>query len=321
MAERSHHAPQIILGSAENLSALADDSVTLTVTSPPYWNAVDYDIHAADGNRRWYRTRNYAEGFKGYEDYLKWLRAIFEGVLRKTRPGGYCAVVLGTVLLKGKHYPVPFDLVHAMVENGWEFHEDIIWHKVTGGVKRAGVFIQKPYPGYYYPNIMTEYIMVLRKPGPPLYAEVDEAQKEQARLAINDLFKLDYAHNIWHIAPVPPGHLEHPCPFPEEIPFRLILLYSYPDDLVLDPFLGSGQTTKVAHHLGRRSVAYDTKNAYVEYARKRSSEPLAIRRQQLVARFEKIEVPLAAYFGIESGMPTAKTKEVQATLFKGKVSR
>ena len=307
--------PLIYQTSSEDLSALEDDSVTLTVTSPPYWNAIDYDLHAKDGDATWYRTRQYAEGFKGYEEYLDWLTGIFSGVLRKTRPGGACAVVIGTCLHQGVRYAAPFDLVHAMERTGWKFHEDIIWHKVTGGVKRAGVFIQKPYPGYFYPNIMTEYILLMRKPGPPIYSGATEQEKQAAALAINDLFKRDYAHNIWHIAPVPPGHLEHPCPFPEEIPFRLIMLYSYPGDLVLDPFVGSGQTTRVASHLSRRSVGYDIQEQYVRYARERAREPLAIRLQQLVARFEKIEVPLESYFREEAAPPSLRPREIQTSMF------
>ena len=100
---------------------------------------------------------------------------------------------------------------------------------------------------------------------------------------------MDTANNIWHIAPVPPDHLDHPCPFPEEIPHRLISAYSYPGDLVLDPFAGSGQTTKVARCLGRRCAGYEVIAKYAELARRRLSEPLRIRPQQLVARFEKVK--------------------------------
>lgn len=271
--------------SCEDLSALDDGVVTLTVTSPPYWNAVDYDIHERDP-QQWYRTRKYSQGYTEYGEYLDWSERIFTGVLKKTRPGGYCAIVIGTVLLNGRHYPVPFDLVSRLCQSGWDFHQDIIWHKVTGGVKRAGVTIQKPYPGYYYPNIMTEYILIFRKPGEPIYR--GRSHKEAARIPIDRVFTMDVANSIWHIAPVPPGHLDHPCPFPEEIPYRLIQLYSYPGDVVLDPFAGSGQTLKVARHLGRHFVGYEIVKRYVEYARQRLAEPLAVRPQQLIAVFDHV---------------------------------
>jgi len=277
---------QILQHSAEDLSLLDDESVALTVTSPPYWNAIDYDVHTRNCEA-WYRTRRYGAGYRDYSEYLEWLRKVFTPLLVKTRPGGFCAVVVGTVLLDGAHYPLPFDVTAQMVREGWVFHQDIVWHKVTGGVKRAGVFIQKPYPGYFYPNIMTEYILVFRRPGPAIYHGRSQAERESARVELDELFKKDVANSVWHIAPVPPGHLDHPCPFPEEIPFRLIRLYSYPGDLVFDPFVGSGQTTKVAHYLDRRYLGFDIEPKYVEYARRRLSEPPHIRKEQLIAVFHK----------------------------------
>ncbi len=273
--------------SCETMPELHNDCVALTVTSPPYWNAIDYDIHAGD-KREFYRTRSYAQGYRDYEEYLGWLERIFNEVRRVTKPGGFCAIVIGTVLLNGRHYPVPFDLIARLSRSGWEFHQDIIWHKCTAGVKRAGVTIQKPYPGYYYPNIMTEYILIFRKPGLPIFKQIDRAIKDRSAFPINRLFTLDVANNVWHIAPVPPDYLDHPCPFPEEIPYRLIQLYSYQGDIVLDPFNGSGQTTKVAKGLKRQFVGYETIEKYVALAQARLTEPLAIRPQQLVARFDKI---------------------------------
>ena len=287
-AVTSDGAHRLYAHSCEAMDEVDDGSVALTVTSPPYWNAIDYDVHAAD-DRRWYRTRAYRSGYADYPDYLDWLERIFCGeVYRVTKPGGFCAIVIGTVLLNGTHYPVPFDLVPRLTGKGWHFHQDIVWHKCTAGVRRAGVAIQQPYPGYYYPNIMTEYILVFRKPGNTVYKDKTRAEKEKARYPIDRLFTLDVANNVWHVAPVPPAFVAHPCPFPEEIPYRLITLYSYPDDLVLDPFLGSGQTTKVAKALKRRCVGYDTLARYVELAACRLDEPLSLRREQLVAVFDKV---------------------------------
>lgn len=279
------------------MKELENDSVALTVTSPPYWNAIDYETHATDKTQQ-YRTRTYSNGYTEYADYLDWLERIFSETLRVTKPGGFCAIVMGTVLLNGAHYPVPFDLVARLTRSGWGFHQDIIWHKCTAGVKRAGVTIQKPFPGYFYPNIMTEYILVFRKPGTPIYSERGNDEKEKARFPINRLFTMDIANNIWHIAPVPPDLLDHPCPFPEEIPYRLITMYSYPSEIVLDPFAGSGQTTKVAHQLKRQFVGYEVITKYVELATKRLNEPLSIRPQQLIAVFEKIGLNDAS--GVES---------------------
>lgn len=272
---------------------LRDERVALTVTSPPYWNAIDYDIHAGD-KREFYRTRSYAQGYEDYETYLGWLDRVFREVLRVTKPGGFCAIVIGTVLLNGRHYPVPFDLIARLSRSGWEFHQDIIWHKCTAGVKRAGVTIQKPYPGYYYPNIMTEYILIFRKPGTPIYQQTDRAARIRSAYSINRLFTLDIANNVWHIAPVPPNVIDHPCPFPEEIPYRLIQLYSYKNDLVLDPFVGSGQTTKMAKYLKRKFVGYETIEKYVQLAEARLNEAPRLRPQQLIARFDKVDIDTPA---------------------------
>lgn len=273
--------------SSELMPELPPASVALTVTSPPYWNAIDYDVHANGNGGEWYRTRRYSEGFDDYGEYLDLMQRVFAEVNRATKPGGFCAIVIGTVLLDGRHIPAPFDLAARMPAAGWDFHQDIIWHKTTAGVKRAGSAIQKPYPGYYYPNIMTEYILLFRKPGEKIYRQAN-GNREASRFEIDDVFKMDTANNIWHIAPVPPRTIDHPCPFPEEIPYRLIKMYSYRGDTVLDPFVGSGQTTKVAAALGRNAVGYDTKQEYIDYAQSRVAEPLRLRDGQLTASFRKI---------------------------------
>jgi len=269
------------------MSEIADGTVALTVTSPPYWNAIDYDIHAND-SEQFYRTRSYSNDFTDYPEYIEWLTKVFNEVYRVTKPGGFCGIVIGTVLLDGDLYPVPFDLSARLTKSDWIFHQDIIWHKCTGGVKRAGVTIQKPFPGYYYPNIMNEYILVFQKPGPKIYLNRSQEEKTSAKYMIDTLFTLETANNIWHIAPVPPGFIEHPAPFPEEIPYRLITLYSYPDEVILDPFSGSGQTLKVARALDRKFFGYETIPTYVELALKRIDQPLSIRSKQLVANFIKI---------------------------------
>ena len=286
--EAQRHDVKFFCQSSEQMGQVADDTISLTVTSPPYWNAIDYDAQTRNAES-WYRSRMYAEGFDDYDGYLDLMQRIFGEVLRVTKPGGFCAVVIGTVLMKGTHVPVPFDIVARLVQAGWLFHQDIIWHKTTAGVRRAGVTIQRPYPGYYYPNIMTEYIMVFRKPGEPIYNQIN-GTIETSRFEIDEIFKMDVANNVWHIAPVPPRMLDHPCPFPEEIPHRLIHMYSYRDDTVLDPFCGSGQTAKVAVALGRRSINYDTEKDYIDYSMERVFTPLKIRPKQLVAKFEKVSI-------------------------------
>ncbi len=137
---------------------------------------------------------------------------------------------------------------------------------------------------------MNEYILIFRKPGPKIFTDRSSEEKAGSNFPINRVFTLDIANNIWHIAPVPPGFIQHPSPFPEEIPYRLIRLYSYLSEVVLDPFVGSGQTLKVARALGRKFVGYEILSKYIDLATDRLNEPLAIRSQQLVAVFNKINL-------------------------------
>ena len=267
--------------SSLKMQQCADESIALTITSPPYWNAIDYDVHSTEGNGTWHRNREYSAFGLEFKDYLNNIGKVFKTVHRATVPGGFCGIVVGTILHKGKHYPIPMLITQKMTELGWEFHQDIIWNKVTGGVKRAGCFIQKPNPGYYYPNIMTEYILIFRKPGDP-------RRGVKQTLDIDELFKRDIANNIWHIAPIPPKTIDHPCPYPEELVRRLVLLYSQEGDEILDPFLGSGQTAIVALKHNRRCVGYDIEERYLELAQQRISEPMRKRRYNLVPKYDKI---------------------------------
>ena len=259
----------------------ADGSIALTVTSPPYWNAIDYDIHAHQGKDAWHREREYETFGSTFDEYLENIAKVFREVMRATTDGGFCAIVIGTILHKRKHYPTPMLITERMLKLGWEFHQDIIWNKVTGGVKRAGSFIQHPKSGYYYPNIMTEYILVFRKPGEP-------RRGTKRALDIDVLFTRDISNNIWHIAPIPPNTIDHPCPYPEELVRRLVVLYSEEGDQVLDPFLGSGQTALVALREGRECIGYDIEAGYLDLSKKRIECPPSPREYNLLPKFEKV---------------------------------
>ena len=274
---------ELFCESALSMSSWTDSSIALTVTSPPYWNAIDYDIHAKKGQDAWHRKRDYCSFGDTFDDYLDNIGKVFTNVKEVTLEGGFCAIVVGTILHNRKHIPAPMLITERMLDIGWEFHQDIIWNKVTGGVKRAGSYIQHQKAGYFYPNIMTEYILVFRKPG-------EMRRGSEPALGIDTLFTRDIANNIWHIAPVPPGQIDHPCPYPEELVRRLVVLYSDPNEYVLDPFLGSGQTALVAIKQGRKFVGFDIEQTYIDLTKERIENPPPARAKNLIPKYEKIAV-------------------------------
>ncbi|MBA3976797.1 MAG: site-specific DNA-methyltransferase [Nitrosopumilus sp.] len=276
---------KIILGNCEKiLKNFPSNSIQLTITSPPYGNAIDYDLHVSKKNLEYYRGITKVS----LDEYLSNLVSIFnEQVYRVTKEGGYCCIVIANEVVNGTLIPLPHLLLSKLVtpDGKWNLHEEIIWHKVTGGTNRYGSFIINPYPKYYRANIMHEFILVLRKGD----VKSGRTQRRDILPATHEEWTKEIANSVWHLAPVPPGFIDHPCPFPEEIPYRLMKLYSYDGDIVLDPFNGSGQTTKVAYKLDRHFLGIDIKQEYVDLAQNRlSNEPLHIRSEALIANWKKI---------------------------------
>ena len=274
----------IVAGNCKDvLKRISPDSVQLTITSPPYRNAIDYDMHAS-GNGGYYRGRTRIET----NDYVDEMVEIFnDKVYRVTKNGGYCCIVIANEVTNGTILPLPHIVLSQLVKpfGQWNLHEEIIWHKVTGGTNRYGSFIINPYPKYYRANIMHEFILVLRKGD----VKSGRTQRDETLPATHEEWTKEIANSIWHIAPVPPGYIAHPCPFPEEIPYRLMKLYSYEGDTILDPFNGSGQTTKVASHFNRRYIGIEIVNEYIQLAKARlAEEQLHIRSEALIANWKKI---------------------------------
>lgn len=271
---------QIIHGdNLKVMSKMNDEIVDLTITSPPYRNAIDYTIHAKHGNDP---NKNYRGKLDiSVSEYIKDMGNIFKEVFRITKSGGYCCVIIGNEINKGTLEPLPALITAGMVKKGWYLHEEIIWHKVTGGANRAGSFVQHPYPSYFRANIMHEKILVMRK-GRNKLRKMKYAFKK-----LNPIVWKEIANSVWHVAPVPPGFLDHPCPYPEELPYRLCNLYSYEGDVVFDPFNGAGQTTKVANYLKRKFVGIDIQKKYVKYAEKRLQEKPHLRHESLMLQFKK----------------------------------
>jgi DNA modification methylase len=259
--------------------------VKLVVTSPPYHNAISYESHAKNSKIN-YRNR-YSLDYAN--EYMSILNRIWDSSFEMLCPGGYLAVNVGSVLDSGYHYPLAEDIINELTRNlKWEFVRSIFWHKVTAGVKRAGSVIQHPYPGYWHPNIMTEHIIIVRKPGP-------------VRVPNSDIPK-EWLEPVWDLAPVPPRKVDHPAPYPEEIPHRLIRMFTNPGEWVLDPFNGAGATSKAAFDLGRSALGFDIEKKYVALSKKRLKDSSSIRDNQL-----KINPVLATNF--VAGPSRGKTRQ------------
>lgn len=276
MLVHKYRENEIIPADARELANyVRPDSVALTVTSPPYRNAIDYNQHVTNlknSGNVWMR----GTGRDNTEAYLDRMQHIFNQVFRVTKEGGLCCIVIGDEVVNGKLIPLPSLLLSRLVnyENEddprkWRFRDMIIWNKVTSGRNgsgnRCGVFIQFPYPSYFRVNIMHEYIIILQKGK----ARDDIIKTDEAKIPLNRIIKRELANSIWNIPPVPPGMVDHPVPFPEQIPWRLITLFTQKGDMILDPMNGSGQTTKVAYNMGRKYLGIDIRKKYVDEAKKR----------------------------------------------------
>jgi site-specific DNA-methyltransferase (adenine-specific) len=283
MQVKHSYVDKILSGDCkEIISKIPKGSIQLTITSPPYRNAIDYNAHISK-NGSYYRGKLNVNT----KEYLDEMIDIFNNkIYNATKDGGYCCIVIANEVVNGTLLPLPHMLLSQLVEpfGKWNLHEEIIWHKVTGGTNRYGSFVINPYPKYYRANIMHELILVLRKGN----VSSGRTERKETLPATHEEWTKEIANSVWHIAPIPPGYIEHPCPFPEEIPYRLMKLYSYEGDTILDPFNGSGQTTKVALHLQRRFIGVDIINEYVKLARSRLSEQIHIRAEALIANWKKI---------------------------------
>jgi len=278
-------------------SVIKPNSVALTITSPPYRNAINYSQHVKNVNKK---TNHEFRGNLGLEtsDYLNDMKQIFSEVYKVTIDGGFCCIIIGDEVENGRLIPLPSLLIANLVnitnsEEGWHLRDVIIWNKITAGRNgagnRFGIFVQRPFPTYYRSNIMHEYVIVLQKGKKNRLLKktqadkipLNRAMKRQVALSVWDL-PVDEAvineskKSVWDITPVPPRVIDHPAVFPEQIPWRLITLYSKKGDTILDPMNGSGQTTKVAKYLKRNYIGVDSRLSYVKLAKKRLNEPFQL---------------------------------------------
>ena len=231
------------------MGEVPDDSVQLVVTSPPYYNA----------------PFDYPGLFRDYGEFLELIRDVSLDLKRVLAPGRVACFVTDDMLVNGEKFPVVADVTTLMLDAGFRYRDRIVWVKPKGYVRisrRSGVVLQHPYPMYYYPDNIQESILIFQK-GKFDYSylrELSSRRREGSRIPL-DKYNGDGWHlTVWNITNVLPlgQRLEKGiAAFPEEIPRRLIQLYSFQGEVVLDPFLGSGTTMKVARELGRSSWGYE----------------------------------------------------------------
>ncbi len=252
---------RLINGDARSMGSLPDESVHLAVTSPPYWTLKRYGDHEAQ-----------LGAIRDYESFLDELDKVWTNVFRVLVPGGRLVVVVGDVCLSrkenGRHRVMP---LHAGIQErcrriGFDNLAPIIWHKITNArfeVENGSGFLGKPYePNGIIKNDI-EFILFQRKPGG--YRRPSPAARILS--TIPESCHREWFQQIWTL----PGAStkSHPAPFPVALAERLIRMFSFAGDVVLDPFTGTGTTNAAAGRWGRSSIGIEVIPDYFNMAKER----------------------------------------------------
>jgi site-specific DNA-methyltransferase (adenine-specific) len=262
-------------GDARDLAWLPDESVHLVVTSPPYWTLKEY----AENDRQ-------MGAIADYRRFLDELDRVWAECFRVLAPGGRVCCVVGDVCVPrkkaGRHYVMP---LHADIQVrargiGLDCLTPILWHKIANGVTEAegngAGFYGKPYqPGAVVKNDI-EYILFMRKGG--TYRSPEPLQKALSMLTKREMQA--WWRSIWTDIKGASTRGGHPAPFPVELADRLIRMFSFAGDTVLDPFAGTGSTNLAALAAGRNSIGNEIESSYLKIAYKRLSE--ATRQGKLI---------------------------------------
>lgn len=257
------------------MKEIQDGSIHLVVTSPPYFNA----------------PFDYPGLFESYSSYLDKMRKIARELKRVMAKGRILCIVCDDTLINGKKYPVVADLTRIFIDMGFIYRDKIIWIKPEGYIRisrRSGVLLQHPYPMYFYPDNIQETILIFQN-GKFDYKSIPESLKEQSRIEVSEYQNEKWYLTTWNITNVLPlkNRLENGiAAFPEQIPYRLIKLFSYVGEVVLDPFMGSGTTNRVAAMLKRNSVGYELDLELLEVVK----EKIGVTQGSLFEKDSKIEI-------------------------------
>lgn len=255
-ANETHH--RLINADARDLSFLPDESIHLVVTSPPYWNLKRYNEHP-----------NQLGHIEDYESFVAELEKVWRHVFRVLVPGGRMVCVVGDVCVSrrrfGRHlvFPLHSDISVSCRKIGFDNLNPIIWHKISNAtfeVPNGTKFLGKPYePNAIIKNDI-EFILMQRKPGG--YRQPTEKQRELSKIRKKDFDS--WFRQIWNITGA--STKNHPAPYPLELASRLVRMFSFVDDAVLDPFCGTGTTLVAALRAGRNSVGIELDVQYCRAA-------------------------------------------------------
>lgn len=266
---------------ARKLPFIASESVHLVVTSPPYASL----IHYSDNEHQ-------LGSIQSYENFLDQLDQVWAECLRVLVPGGRVACVVGDVCLSrkraGRHHVLPLaaDIQVRSRKIGFDNLTPIHWAKVANiklEASRSSRFLGKPnLPNGIVKNDI-EHILLLRKPGG--YRSPSETQQRDSFISTDDYAK--WFSGIWTDVKGQ-RRKDHPAPYPVEIPRRLIRMFSFTGDTVLDPFAGTGTTTVAAIETGRHSIGVDVEPKYLDIIDNRLSDCIGLRgHYELVRRHNK----------------------------------
>lgn len=245
---------RLILGDARVLSRIASSSVHLAITSPPYWNLKKYNDNESQLGH-----------IDSYEDFLSELEKVWREVYRVLVPGGRLVCVVGDVCQSrrkfGRHVVMPLhsDICVQCRKIGFDNLNPIIWHKIANAsyeVENGNGFLGKPFEPNGIVKNDIEFILMQRKPGG--YRKPTDAQRKSSMIPKNVYSK--WFSQIWRLGGA--STKKHPAPFPLELAHRLVCMFSFVGDTVLDPFAGTGTTSLAALQSGRNSVAVEIDPEY-----------------------------------------------------------
>ncbi len=250
---------KIIIGDSRKMIEVEDNSIGLVVTSPPYWHIKDYGVPGQIG---------YGQSL---HEYLKDLYRVWKECYRILRPGRRLCINIGDQFARsivyGRYKVIPLHAEFiAQCENiGFDYMGSIIWQKkttmnTTGGANVMGSY---PYPPNGIVEIDYEFILIFKKPGKS--SKMTTNIKEESKLTKEEWKEYFYGH--WYFGGA--RQIDHQAMFPDELPKRLIKMYTFVGDTVLDPFLGSGTTAKVALSLNRNAIGYEINDRFLEIIKKK----------------------------------------------------